>query len=150
MLIAYIFFGILYEIVRAFIDMGRFFADAYCANFHRKRRVCGTPLKEATVHKLIAALEPFTSRSDFDYEIKTADAIIYLRETMGFSARFEDFLVIIQNEQARYKGAFGGQMSIQEFNSVKDFVRQNSIYDRGEYIVYPKILYRSLLESAFY
>ena len=53
--------------VRAFIDCGRFFADAYCANFSKKERVCGAPLKEVTVHKLIEALESFTANSDFDY-----------------------------------------------------------------------------------
>ena len=61
------FGGLIYELVRAFIDCGRFFADAYCANFSKKERVCGAPLKEVTVHKLIEALESFTANSDFDY-----------------------------------------------------------------------------------
>ncbi len=90
-LLLYTLAGSVYEIVRAFADCGRFLADAYCANYHRKKRVCGTPLKETTIHKLVTALEFYTARCDYDYEVKTADLIIYLRETLGFSARFEDF-----------------------------------------------------------
>lgn len=46
----YLFGGLVYELVRAFIDCARFFEDAYCANFNQKERVCGAPLKEVTVH----------------------------------------------------------------------------------------------------
>ena len=87
----YLFGGLVYELVRAFIDCARFFEDAYCANFNQKERVCGAPLKEVTVHQLIEALESYTAKSDFDYQSKTTDMIIYLRETLGFSARFDDF-----------------------------------------------------------
>lgn len=62
--------------------------------------------------------------------------IIYLRETLGFSARFEDFDLIIRRVQGglssleSIEGAHQA-MSINEFNSVKDFIRQNSTIERG-------------------
>lgn len=55
---------------------------------------------------------------------------------MGFSARFEDFDLIIRRVQGglssleSIEGAHQA-MSINEFNSVKDFIRQNSTIERG-------------------
>ena len=35
-------------------------------------------------------------KTSFDYEVKTADVIIYLRDSLGFSARIDDFNVLIK------------------------------------------------------